>query len=62
MMPGHVDPQGSLLELGLLFGDLVTRGSFHDKLAACGHELISDHDSWGSMPSTGAGRRPRRRS
>src|SRR5437588_269158 len=44
MMLGHVDPQGSLLEPGLLFGDLVTRGSFHDKLAACVHELISDDD------------------
>src|SRR5207244_5597633 len=44
MMLGRVDPQGSLLEPGLLFGDLVTRGSFHDKLAACGHELISDDD------------------
>src|SRR5438132_13012264 len=44
MMLGRVDPQGSLFEPGHLFGDLVTRGSFHDKLAACGHELISDDD------------------
>ena len=43
-MLGRVDPQGSLFEPGHLFGDLVTRGSFHDKLAACGHELISDDD------------------
>src|SRR2546421_12515352 len=44
MMLGRVDPQGSLFEPGHLFGDLVTRGSFHDKLAVCGHERISDDD------------------
>src|SRR5438067_1061460 len=44
MMLGRVDPQGSLLEPGLLFGDLVTRGSFSATLAACGHELICDDD------------------
>src|SRR6266566_4696334 len=43
-MLGRVDPQGSLFEPEHLFGDLVTRGSFYDKLAACGHELICDDD------------------
>ena len=43
-MLGRVDPQGSLFEPGQMFSDLVTRGSFHDKLAACGHELICDDD------------------
>src|SRR3989440_7036227 len=43
-MLGRVDPQGSLFEPEHLFGDLVTRGSFHDKLAVCGHERISDDD------------------
>ena len=43
-MLGRVDPQGSLFEPEHLSGDLVTRGSFHDKLAACGHELICDDD------------------
>ena len=41
---GTRDPQGSLFEPEHLFGDLVTRGSSHDKLAACGHELICDDD------------------
>lgn len=53
-MLGRVDPQGSLLEPEHYFGDLVTRGSFHDKLAACGHELISDDDFAGLYsPSRG---------
>src|SRR6266513_4008682 len=43
-MLGRVDPQGSLFEPEHLFGDLVTRGSFYDKLAPCGHELICDDD------------------
>lgn len=43
-MLGRVDPQGSLLEPSQLFGHLITKGSFYDKLAACGHELIDDDD------------------
>src|SRR5882757_8759829 len=43
-MLGRIDPQGSLFEPEHLFGDLVTRGSFYDKLAVCGHELICDDD------------------
>src|SRR2546421_6534065 len=44
MMLGRVDPQGSLFDPGPLFAELVTRGSFHDKLAAGGHKLICDDD------------------
>lgn len=43
-MLGRVDPQSSLLEAGQLCGHLVTKGSFYEKLARCGHELISDDD------------------
>lgn len=43
-MIGRVDPQSSLLEAGQLCGHLVTKGSFYDKLARCGHELICDDD------------------
>jgi hypothetical protein len=43
-MLGRVNPQGSLLNPGQLLGHLVTKGSFYDKLARCGHELISDDD------------------
>jgi len=27
-----------------LFGHLVTKGSFYEKLARCGHELVTDDD------------------
>lgn len=43
-MLGRVDPQGSLLEAGNMCGHLVTKGSFYEKLARCGHELITDDD------------------
>lgn len=43
-MLGRVDPQGSLLQAGNMCGHLVTKGSFYDKLARCGHELIEDDD------------------
>ena len=43
-MLGRVDPQGSLLDPGQLFGHLVTKGSFYEKLGRHGHELISDDD------------------
>jgi hypothetical protein len=55
MMLGRVDPQGSLFEPEHLSGDLVTRGSFHDKLAACGHELICD-DDFGGLYAPNRGR------
>lgn len=43
-MLGRVNPQSSLLEAGNMCGHLVTKGSFYDKLARCGHELITDDD------------------
>ena len=43
-MLGRVNPQGSLLDPTQLFGHLVTRNSFYEKLARCGHELVTDDD------------------
>lgn len=43
-MLGRVNPQRSLLEPGQLYGHLVTKGSFYENLARCGHELICDDD------------------
>ena len=43
-MLGRVNSQGSLLEAGQMCGHLVTKGSFYEKLARCGHELITDDD------------------
>jgi len=43
-MLGRVDPQGSLLETRLVRAHLVTRGSFYERLAEHGHEVISDDD------------------
>lgn len=41
---GRVNPQGSLLDPAQLFGHLVTKGSFYERLARCGHELVADDD------------------
>jgi transposase len=41
---GRVDPQGSLLETGLVRRHLVTKGSFYERLAEHGHEIVSDDD------------------
>lgn len=54
-MLGRVDSQSSLLEAGHLCGHLVTKGSFYERLARCGHELISDED-FARMYSSGRGR------
>ncbi len=43
-MLGRVDPQGSLLETRHMRRHLVTKGSFYERLADHGHELISDQD------------------
>ncbi len=43
-MLGRVDPQGSLLETRHMRRHLVTKGSFYERLADHGHELISDED------------------
>jgi hypothetical protein len=41
---GRMDPQGSLLETRLLRRHLVTKGSFYERLADHGHEIVSDDD------------------
>lgn len=43
-MLGRVDPQGSLLQTRLLRRHLVTKGSFYERLADHGHEIVSDDD------------------
>ena len=43
-MLGRVDPQGSLLETRHMRRQLVTKGSFYERLADHGHEIISDED------------------
>ena len=43
-MLGRVDPQGSLLETRHVRRHLVTKGSFYERLADHGHEVISDED------------------
>ena len=43
-MLGRVDPQGSLLETRLVRRHLVTKGSFYERLADHGHEIVSDDD------------------
>ena len=43
-MLGRVDPQGSLLETRHMRRHLVTKGSFYERLADHGHELVSDED------------------
>lgn len=54
-MLGHVNPQGSLLDPTQLFGHLVTKNSFYEKLARCGHELVAD-DDFAQMYSKSRGR------
>jgi hypothetical protein len=41
---GRVDPQGSLLETRVMRRHLVTKGSFYERLADHGHEIVSDDD------------------
>ena len=43
-MLGRVDPQGSLLETRLVRRHLVTKGSFYERLADHGHEIVRDDD------------------
>jgi len=54
-MLGRVDPQGSLLTPELLLGDVVSRGSFYDRLARVGPELIKDED-FAHLYARGTGR------
>lgn len=43
-MLGRVDAQGSLLETRHVRRHLVTKGSFYERLADHGHEIVSDED------------------
>ena len=54
-MLGRVDPQGSLLETRHMRRHLVTKGSFYERLADHGHELVSDED-FAHLYSEGKGR------
>ena len=52
---GRVDPQQSLLTPELLLGEVVSRGSFYDRLAQVGPELIRD-DDFAHLYAPGRGR------
>jgi Transposase DDE domain/Transposase domain (DUF772) len=52
---GRVDPRGSLLEPGLLLEGVVSWGSFYDRLAEVGPDLIRDED-FARMYDPGRGR------
>ncbi len=54
-MLGRVDPQGSLLETRHMKRHLVTKGSFYERLADHGHELVSDED-FAQLYAEGRGR------
>jgi Transposase DDE domain/Transposase domain (DUF772) len=54
-MLGRVDPQGSLLETRWVRRHRVTRGSFYERLADHGHEIVSD-DDFAHLYSQGQGR------
>ena len=43
-MLGRVDPQSSLLETRVMRRHLVTKGSFYERLADHGHEIVADSD------------------
>lgn len=54
-MLGRVDRQGSLLATRLVRSDLVTKGSFYERLAEHGHEIVADEDFAG-LYAQGRGR------
>lgn len=54
-MLGRVNRQGSLLAPDQLFSHLVSKGSFYERLAAVGPELITD-DDFARMYTEGTGR------
>ncbi len=54
-MLGRVDPQRSLLETRFLRRHLVTKGSFYERLADHGEEIISD-DDFAHLYADGKGR------
>ena len=54
-MLGRVDRQGSLLETRFVRRHLVTKGSFYERLADHGHEIVADEDFAG-LYAEGKGR------
>jgi hypothetical protein len=54
-MLGRVDRQGSLLETRFVRRHLVTKGSFYERLADHGHEIVADED-FADLYSEGKGR------
>jgi hypothetical protein len=52
---GRVDVQGSLLETRHVRRHLVTKGSFYERLAECGHEIVAD-DDFAHLYAEGRGR------
>jgi transposase len=52
---GRVDRQGSLLETRFVRRHLVTKGSFYERLADHGHEIVSD-DDFADLYADGKGR------
>ena len=54
-MLGRVDPQGCLLETRVMRRHLVTKGSFYERLADHGHEIVSD-DDFAHLYATAKGR------
>lgn len=54
-MLGRVDRQGSLLETRFVRRHLVTKGSFYERLADHGHEIVADED-FADLYADGKGR------
>lgn len=54
-MLGRVDPQGSLLQAALMRSPLLSKGSFYERLADHGHEIVSD-DDYAGMYANAKGR------
>lgn len=54
-MLGRVDPQGSLLQTRLVRSHLVTKGSFYERLADHGGEIVTD-DDYAGLYSAATGR------
>jgi transposase len=52
---GRVDRQGSLLETRFVRRHLVTKGSFYERLADHGHEIVTDED-FADLYAEGKGR------
>ena len=60
-MLGRVDAQGSFLQTRYVRRQLVTKGSFYERLADHGDEIIDDEDFAHLYAEAGGARRFRRR-